>query len=600
MPATRRHAMPFGAHVLDQGAGVRFRLYAPGARDVVLLYDAGGGERRVTLEPKGGGWFETIRPDARPGTRYSYALGDLRVPDPASRFQPDGVHGASLVVDPGSFAWPDDAWRGRPWSEHVFYELHVGAFTPPGTYAAAAAKLPHLASLGVTAVELMPLGEFPGSRNWGYDGVLPYAPSHNYGSPDELKAFIAAAHAAGLSVFLDVVYNHFGPEGNYLHAYAAEFYTERFATPWGAAIDVDSPDRDSVRAFFIENALYWLDEYRFDGLRLDAVHAIYDGPGRAFLRELASAVRSRIERAVNLVVENEDNESRLLERDFRAQWNDDAHHAAHVAITGQADGYYGDYAANSVGLLGKIVTQGFAYQGDPSPFRSGRRRGEPSRSLPLGAFVNFLQNHDQVGNRPFGERITSLAPGYKVRAVLAVLLLAPSPPLLFMGEEWGASTPFLFFCDFEPELAKLVTEGRRNEFKSFADFADPQARKRIPDPATPETFASSKLQWEEREHEPHRSWLEFYRRVLAVRRKHIAPRISSVRGEDASYELLGRSGLRARWRLDDGAVLRLEANLGPEPEPGFTPYPQGNLAFTTHDDFADALAPPWSVRWTFD
>ena len=275
-----RHVMPFGAHVTNDG--VRFRLYAPAASRVQVIFNASDGERTSPLQSLGGGWFEATAKEAHAGTRYAFALdgADLRIPDPASRFQPDGVHGASLVVDPSTFAWPDDAWQGRPWNEHVFYELHIGTFTPEGTYVAAGKKLDYLAELGVTAIELMPLAEVPGTRNWGYDGVLPYAPTHNYGTPDELKAFIAAAHGAGLAVYLDVVYNHFGPEGNYLHGYAPTFYTERHKTPWGAAIDVEAEERDDVRAYFIENALYWTQEFRFDGLRFDAVHAIYDGPER--------------------------------------------------------------------------------------------------------------------------------------------------------------------------------------------------------------------------------------------------------------------------------------------------------------------------------
>jgi malto-oligosyltrehalose trehalohydrolase len=339
--------MPFGARVNADGDGVSFRLYAPSAREVALVYrNPGERERAATLEPAGGGWFGTTRQDARAGTLYRFRIDGADVPDPASRFQPEGVHGPSLVVDPAAFAWPEDGGRPRPWNEHVFYELHVGTFTPEGTFAAAQAKLPYLAELGITAIELMPVAEAAGARNWGYDGVFLYAPTRNYGTPEELKALVAAAHALDLGIYLDVVYNHFGPEGNYLHSYAPEFWTEEFHTPWGAAIDFAGPDRDDVRAFFIENALYWLEEFRFDGLRFDAVHAIYDGPERRFLHELAGTVRDRIGRPVHLILENEGNESSLLEPGgFEAQWDDDAHHAAHVSLTGQRDGYYAEYAA---------------------------------------------------------------------------------------------------------------------------------------------------------------------------------------------------------------------------------------------------------------
>jgi len=598
MFATHFRGMPFGAESLGPD-GVRFRLYAPSARHVALAYHTGSGERSAPLERIEGGFFETARGDAAAGTRYRFDIDGLRAPDPASRFQPDGVHGDSVVVDPRDFAWPDDAWRGLGWHEHVFYELHVGTFTPQGTYAAAQTKLGYLAALGVTAIELMPLADVPGGRNWGYDGVLPYAPSHNYGTPAELRSFVAGAHARGLAVYLDVVYNHFGPEGNYLHAYAPEFYTERFATPWGAALDVATPQRDTVRAFFIENALYWLREYRFDGLRLDAVHAIYDGAERRFLRELAATVVERGERTVQLVVENDANESRLLGSGFAAQWNDDAHHAAHVLITGQRDGYYSDYATRPAALLARTLTQGFAYQGEPSPFRGDTVRGERSAHLPLGAFVTFLQNHDQIGNRPFGERMTALAPAEAVRAAVAVLLLAPSPPLLFMGEEWGAASPFLFFCDFEPELARKVTEGRRSEFAAFAEFANPAARERIPDPSALATFERSRLDWSEQYREPHRAWLAYYRRLLEIRKTEVAPRVARLRGTETDFDMVAERALRACYSLADGATLVLEANLGATAVAGFSREPSGRVLFATHRcAVADALAPPWSVRWT--
>jgi malto-oligosyltrehalose trehalohydrolase len=603
MPTTFRNEMPFGARLNADGGGVSFRLYAPSARDVAVLYRNGDEPERTTaLERVPGGWFETTCAGARAGTRYRFRIDGAEAPDPASRFQPEGVHGPSCVVDPAAFVWPEDAGRPRPWNEHVFYELHVGTFTPEGTFAAARAKLPYLAELGVTAVELMPVAEVPGARNWGYDGVFLYAPTRNYGTPDDLKAFVAAAHALDLAVYLDVVYNHFGPEGNYLHAYAPEFWTEEFHTPWGAAIDVAGPDRDGVRAFFIENALYWLEEFRFDGLRFDAVHAIFDGPQRRFLHELAHTVRERVARPVHLILENEGNESSLLgPGGFEAQWDDDAHHAAHVTLTGQSDGYYAEYAIDPVGTLGRTLTQGFAFQGEPSAHRGGKPRGEPSAELPLSAFITFLQNHDQIGNRPFGDRLGNLTEDYALRAVLAIVLLAPPPPMLFMGEEWGASTPFLFFCDFEPDLAAKVTAGRRAEFGSFAEFADPAARERIPDPSAAQTFAASKLRWDELEREPHRAWLEYYRRLLSVRRAEIAPRIAGVRGVDATYEKIGARGLRARWRLDGGVTLALEANLGRTSEPGFTSLPQGFVVFSTHDaTFADTIAPPWSVRWTLE
>ena len=597
MTARHRHEMPFGTRILDDGRGVLFRLYAPAAQRVGLRYGSDSEPQSLMLDSARRGWFEGVAPGAAAGTRYRFAIDGLLAPDPASRFQPEGVHGPSAVVDPGAFDWPDDGWTGRPWNEHVFYELHVGTFTPEGTYAAAQTKLDDLADLGITAVELMPLGEFPGARNWGYDGVLPYAPSHNYGAPEDLKRFVAAAHERRLAVYLDVVYNHFGPEGNYLWTYAPNFYTERYRTPWGAAIDVAAPANDDVRAFFVENALYWLGEYRFDGLRFDAVHTIHDGPKRRFLREMAATIRARVDRQVHLVLENEDNEAAILDA-YTAQWNDDAHHGAHVAITGQTEGYYADYARAPVRLLGRALTHGFAYQGEPSQARGGRSRGSPSAQLPLCAVVDFLQNHDQIGNRAFGERITALAPLDAVRAASAVLLLAPSIPLLFMGQEWGASSPFLFFCDFEPELARDVTAGRRNEFRTFAAFSDRAERERIPDPAALETFAASILNWPERELAPHRELLAFHRDLLRLRRERIAARIAAVRGTDADFVTIGTRGLHAWWLLD-GATLHLEANLAAEPAGGFASQPLGAPIFSTHGDtFTGAQAPAWSVRWT--
>ncbi len=590
-------AMPYGANVLPDG-GVRFRLFAPSARRVEIVRPAPS-NTRDPLARVADGFFEIVLADAGAGSSYAFIVDGRHVPDPASRYQPDGVHGPSVVVDPTLYAWETEAWAGRPWHETVFYELHIGAFTEGGTYAAAAERLADLRDLGITAIEVMPLADVPGERNWGYDGVLPFAPSHNYGSPDELRAFVDRAHGFGIAVYLDVVYNHFGPEGNYLHAYAPEFYAQHRQTPWGAAIDVAVPGRAAVRGFFIWNAIFWLSEYRFDGLRLDAVHAIYDGAERPFLRELAERVHGNVDRVVHLVVENDDNESTLLEAGFRAQWNDDAHHAAHVVVTGQRDGYYSDYALDPIALLGRAITAGFAFQGEPSAYRNRRARGEPSAHLGLSSFVNFIQNHDQIGNRPLGERITALAPACAVRAIVAIVLLAPPIPLLFMGEEWGASTPFLFFCDFEPELARAVTHGRRAEFASFAEFGDERARERIPDPSAAGTFERSRLRWAERTTAPHDAWLAYYTNLLAIRRREIVPRIESVNGADSRFEICGRTGLRATWRLDDATVLQLEANLSAEPLAGFPSVPRGLIVFDTHPAaYPDGLAPPWSIRWT--
>jgi malto-oligosyltrehalose trehalohydrolase len=584
----------FGGHVSADGA--TFRLFAPAARGVELILRDGERQRGIPLHATGGGWFGGSDPAARAGIRYGFRLdGDATiVPDPASRFQPDGVSGLSELLDPALLAQPDTGWSGLPWNEHVFYELHLGTFTPGGTYAAAIERLDALVDLGVTAVELMPLAQWPGERNWGYDGVLPYAPAARYGRPEDLARFITAAHQRGLAVFLDVVYNHFGPEGNYLHGYAPAFFTDRYQTPWGAAIDYSS---DDVRAFFIENALWWLEAYGFDGLRLDATQMIFDERSPTVLDELrAAAAALPAGPRTHLVVENDDNAVRLLRAGYDAQWNDDFHHVLHVLTTGENRGYYQDYAERPVWLLGRTLTTGYGYQGEPSAFRDGAPRGSRCDDQPLGKFVDFLQNHDQIGNRARGERLTMLATPEAVRAAAAVLLLAPSPPLLFMGEEWAASTPFLFFCDFEPELAQLVTEGRRREFAGFPEFADPNARETIPDPSARETFEQCILRWDEREGEPHRTMLEHYRTLLALRRAEIVPRLRDLGTADDSMRIVGPTGLAASWRLA-GATLQLEANLAPAPCDGFTPDARGRVIFGPAA-FEHGRAPAWSVRWS--
>jgi maltooligosyltrehalose trehalohydrolase len=589
------HRMPFGAELRDDG--VAFRLWAPSRQSASVVID--GVER--AMEPRAGGWFERELRDARAGTRYAFAFpgAGLRVPDPASRFQPDGVHAPSEVIDPRAYTWRESGWRGSPWHETVLYELHVGTFTREGTYAAAAERLDALVDLGVTAVELMPLAQPAGARNWGYDGVLPFAPQRAYGTPDDLKALIDAAHARGLSVFLDVVYNHFGPEGNYLGAYAEPVFTQRHQTPWGAAINVDGERSETVRELLVQNALYWLREYRFDGLRLDAVHELHDDSPRPFLDELAARVRADAEpgRFVHLVLENDANDARLLER-FDAQWNDDAHHAFHVLLSGESDGYYRDFAREPARLLARALAEGFAYQGEPSEHRGAAPRGTPSASLPSTAFVDFLQNHDQIGNRAFGERISALAPDEAVRAATAVLLLAPSIPLLFMGEEWGATTPFLFFSDFGGDLAQAVTEGRRREFAAWPAFADPATRARIPDPQDEATLRASALRWAERERPDHAAMLAFHRELLALRSGVLVPRLANgAHGE--SYQLLDATALRVKWRLGDESRLGVVANLGAAP--ATVSYAIGGVRIFALGDVpahADrAVLPPWSVGW---
>ncbi len=529
----RKHVMPFGAELMPQG-GVRFRFWAPGASKVEL--EIAG--RYSPLHRGQDGWYEHLVANAGPGTLYRYRIdGKLLVPDPASRFQPRDVDGPSEVVDGKSYHWANGGWTGRPWNEAVIYELHVGTFTPEGTYAGAAKKIPQLKELGITAIELMPLADFAGKRNWGYDGVLPFAPDSAYGRPEDLKALIDAAHAAGLMVFLDVVYNHFGPKGNYLPRYAPQFFTEKHRTPWGAAIDFSNP---VVRQFFVHNVLYWLEEYWFDGLRFDAVHAILDDSKRHILDE----IRASVPLGKHLVLENDANQARFIGPGrYNAQWNDDSHHAYHVLATGEKDGYYVAYADAPARHLARCLAEGYAYQGEVSPF-SNEKRGEPSAHLPPPCFVDFMQNHDQVGNRAFGERITQLGDERALKSLAAIQLLAPSPPLLFMGEEWGCRQPFLFFCDFEGELGEAVRNGRREEFKRFAAF-----KSEIPDPLAESTFRKCVLDWGKRD----ATWLAHYKKLLQLRARAIAPKNFGP----GKYRMLGERAFEVRW---DG--LLLIANCG--------------------------------------
>ncbi|HXE16092.1 MAG TPA: malto-oligosyltrehalose trehalohydrolase [Stellaceae bacterium] len=540
--------LTFGAQYLGRGR-TRFRFWAPSQKNVRLIL--GGGEIAMAAQP--GGWF-AVEAECGPGTRYRFRLDDgMAVPDPASRAQAEGVHGPSVVVEPLAYTWRNPNWRGRPWRETVLYELHAGAM---GGFAGVERDLPRLARLGITAIELMPLNDFPGARNWGYDGVLPYAPAHAYGAPDELKALIDAAHGLGLMVFLDVVYNHFGPDGNYLSVYAPAIFHRDAHSGWGAALDFSAPE---LRRFFAENALYWLMEYRFDGLRFDAVHAIGD---RSWLTETAAEIRRTVEpgRHVHLVVENDNNDAGLLSGAFDAQWNDDGHHALHVLLTEERDGYYADYADNPAERLARCLRDGFIYQGEPSPYRGGKRRGEPSGKLPPTAFVLFLQNHDQIGNRPFGERLTVLADPAALDAALTLVLLAPSIPMLFMGEETASATPFLYFTDHHGELAALVREGRRREFASFAGFSDPAIRDRIPDPNDEATFRAS-LPCPDTAQGGAR--LVLVETLLRLRRERVVPVLDGATAIDAAA--IGAAAVTARWRMGDGAIMTLAANFGDAP-----------------------------------
>jgi malto-oligosyltrehalose trehalohydrolase len=560
----------FGATVLDDG-GVRFRLWAPAQETISVAIESGD---ILPMARSADGWFEVVA-DVPAGSRYRFRLADgLLVPDPASRQQAPDVHDASVVTNE-AFAWKETDWRGRPWNETVIYELHPGT---AGGFKGIEADLPRLKDLGVTAIELMPIADFPGQRNWGYDGVLPYAPDSAYGTPADLKQMIDSAHGLGLMVFLDVVYNHFGPDGNYLHAYAPQFFRDDVNTPWGPAIDFR---RREVRDYFTGNVLMWLLEYRFDGLRFDAVHAIQE---QDWIEEMAAFVRASVppDRHVHLILEHHNNASHLRKA-VDAQWNDDAHNVLHVLLTGETGGYYADYAENTIGKLALCLGEGWVYQGQRSEYLKANR-GEPSADLPPYAHVLFVQNHDQIGNRAFGERLTVLTEPAVLEAAIALQILCPQIPLIFMGEETASKTPFLFFTDHHDDLAEAVREGRRQEFAGFAEFADPEKRERIPDPNAPTTFINSIPAPDPIGAD---SRFAFYQSLLKLRASHIAPRLPGTAARSA--QVIGPKAVQAAWVLGDGARLTIVTNLGLETL-SLQP-PAGRLIFPAADPGATVKGP---------
>lgn len=594
--------MRFGARLRADG-GVDFNLWAPQARSAAVLYRHGAEEGQLdclqaTSEP--GGWWHAHIEDATAHTRYQWQINDsLRVPDPAAREAPHGPHGLCRVTEPSRYSWHRPDWRGLAWEELVFYELHIGTFTPAGTYEAAAAELPRLADLGFTAIELMPLATFGGQWGWGYDGVLPFAPHPAYGTPDDLKRFVDAAHALGLCVFLDVVYNHFGPDGNYLHAYAPTFFSATNDSPWGPAINFDGEGSATVREFFVHNALYWIEEFRMDGLRLDAVHAIVDDGRPHILQAISDAVRASAQSAgrhVHLVLENEKNQTAWLRAPegaspiYDGQWNDDFHHALHVALTGESHTYYAKFARDPMTLLARVMTHGFA-------FPHGRLATDSDPPLALTAMVNFLGNHDQVGNRAFGERLAHLVTEPAAELALLLVLLTPAIPMVFMGDEFGASTPFLYFAHWEGELRDAVRAGRQNEFS----HAQPE-KGALTDPCDAATWTASRLHWEESELPDGRARCALLQRALEVRREWLTPQARHLATGGHTAERVGPHGLRVVWTYRHGMRWCLEANLGPKPLIVTLPPPSG-VPVLEHR--WDAQAPgaqpawaPWSARWT--
>jgi maltooligosyltrehalose trehalohydrolase len=571
-----KKATPRFGPIFETNGQVRFQLWAPGARQVAAILNEDS--PRAMARDADGTW--TISCPAKFGTRYRFVIDDSFYPDPASHFQPEDVAGPSQLIDPTAYEWQNTAWRGRPWFETIIYEAHAGVM---GGYAGLRAHLPCLAALGITALELMPLADFAGVRNWGYDGVFPFAPDSAYGTPDDLRALIDAAHGNGLMVFLDVVYNHFGPSGNYLPAYAPQFFDADTPTPWGAAIDFHQP---AVRAFFTENALYWLEQFRIDGLRLDAVHAILD---RSWLEEMARIVRARLPgRHIHLMLENEHNDAALLDTAFTAQWNDDFHNTLHVLLTGESHAYYAGFAHRPAEKLTRCLAEGFVYQGETPPGKN-TPRGQPSAHLPPTRFINFLQNHDQTGNRAFGERLTTLARPSALRAAMALLLLCPQIPMLFMGEEYGAREPFLFFADFHGDLARAVSQGRRREFANDPGFTHGHDIAEIPDPNDPQTFDASR--WTDQAPDAE-TWHALIGDLLALRHIHIVPRLSGALAHGAT--LVGAAAVRAQWRLSDGASLIIATNLGTNPVAA--DLPQAAPLFGHHTQ-GEALSADTTLAW---
>jgi maltooligosyltrehalose trehalohydrolase len=535
------------------------------------------------------GYWQGDAGDVHAGARYRYRLDgrdDQLFPDPASRSQPDGVHGPSEVIDPSVFRWTDDDWQAPAFRDVVFYELHVGTFTPEGSYRAVIDRLPYLVQLGVTAIELMPVADFPGNRNWGYDGVAIFAPARCYGSPDDLRALVDAAHRHRLAVFLDVVYNHLGPDGAYANAFSAYYFTDAHRSPWGRGVNLDGPHSGPVRRFFIENALHWVSEYHIDGLRLDATHALQDQSLPHFLTELTSTVRQRAERPVMFVAEDHRNLARLLTPvtaggyGLDGVWADDFHHQLRVRTAHDSQGYYSDFSGSTADLA-TTIRQGWFFTGQHSGYL-GELRGTDPSSLSLRSMIICIQNHDQVGNRADGARLGQDIDAASYRAATTLLLLAPETPLLFMGEEWAAGSPFLFFTDHGEELGRRITEGRRNEFGAFAAFADAHTRGQIPDPQDPETFRRSRLDWLEPRREPHAAHLRLHQRLLALRRG--SPAVRDATRATVTVAALDDDTVAVGLACNEGDALIVVARLSSAGAVCLPLTGDGNVVLTTEDD----------------
>lgn len=538
--------------IYDRGTGTcTFRVWAP-LRERVEVKIIAPVEQIVLMDRNAEGYWQAMAQGIEPGARYVFRLeNDRDRPDPASRYQPEGVHGPSQVVDHAEFPWSDGVWRGLPLENLIIYELHVATFTSQGTFEKIIPRLDALKELGITAVELMPVAQFPGVRNWGYDGVYPFAVQNSYGGPEGLKSLVDACHKRGIAVILDVVYNHLGPEGNYLWDYGP-YFTDRYKTPWGDAINFDGPYSDDVRNFFVQNALSWVTDYHLDALRLDAIHGIFDFSAKHFLQELGEKVHHRageLGRRVYVIPESDLNDVRVIDPaelggyGLDAQWNDDFHHALHGLLTGEQSGYYRDFG--KIGHLEKAFREGFVYSGEYSTFRK-RRHGSSSKDRPVHQFVVFSQNHDQVGNRPEGDRLSSMISFEQLKLAAGVVLLSPFIPLLFMGEEYGETTPFQYFVNHDDEaLVEAVRSGRREEFASFGWEGT------VPKPQDEQTFLRSQLQWGLREAGRHKTLVEFYHKLITLRRE--SPALSRLSKEHMEVKGLedARILLVRRWSADD-------------------------------------------------
>lgn len=552
----------WGSEIVGDGE-VRFRLWATGQKSVILRLEG----KDIEMTPAGEGWFEHLASGVAAGAGYHFVLANgMTVPDPAARAQKSDVNGPSLVVDPEHYRWQNTDWKGRPWAESVVYELHIGTFTPEGTFASASEKLPYLADLGITMIEVLPLSQFGGDRGWGYDGVLLYAPHSAYGSPDDFKAFVDTAHKLGISVVLDIVLNHFGPEGNYLPLLSPDFFHKERMTPWGAGIAYDVA---AARSYMVEAPLFWLKEYFLDGLRFDAIDQIEDSSEKHALIDIAERIRREFpDRQIHLSTEDCRNVTFLHPRDadgsaplFTAEWNDDFHNAVHVFATGETHAYYQDFAREPEKLVARTLTEGFAYQGEVAP-QSGEKRGVISVDQPPVTFIDFIQNHDQIGNRALGERLIELAGAERTKALLAMLLLSPHIPLLFMGEEYGETNPFLFFTDFHGELAKAVREGRAREFAGHAGHEGTH----VPDPNDKQTFVMSTLDWGKPASEEGKQWLAQTKELLALRQRYIVPLLANAGGKSGKVLKTAEGFLAVSWTFPDG-TLSLALNIAEADQP---------------------------------